>query len=177
MSISYRNFSVSYHLKFVPASLAIYHLHPCSTNILPSLHRQPLMTHVPPSLAIYHLHPCTTNILPSLHRQPLMIHVPPSLAIYQLHPCTTNILPSLHRQPLMTHVHHLWLNLFHPRQLAVHHRAFLFTSPCNNLVSSKFWELSVQQMLIRSLSHYLRLLSGSYSVHLTMHPSPLVIHK
>ena len=161
----------------VPPSLAIYQRHPYSSNILSSLHRQPLMTHVPPSLAIYQLHPCSSNILSSLRRQPLMIHVPPSLAIYHLHPCTTNILSSLYRQPLITHVPPSLAKLIPPKATGSPSQSFPvhFTMQYSRLfkVLVAFFSTDADQVFKVIINAFF---SGSCSVHLTVLPSPLV-HK
>ena len=68
-SIDSQSWPMYYHLW-------LYQLHPCPTNILPSLHRQPIMTHVLPSLAL------STSPMP--HKQS---STPPSTAYHD--PCTT----------------------------------------------------------------------------------------
>ena len=123
----------------VPLSLATCQFHPCSTNMLPSLHRQPIMSQVPLSLATCQFYPCSTNMLPSLHRQPIMSQVPLSLATCQFHPCSTNMLPSLHRQPIMFHV---------PDYL----RPFIFFTHSTNSSPSLPWMAFVTYM-----NHHLRL--------------------
>ena len=97
----------------------IHHKH----SFLPSVHRQPIMTHVPQSLAIYQLHPCFTNILPSLHRQPIMTHVPQSLAVYQppMHNKHSSIPPlsTAHHDPCTTVIGYWSTSLVHHKHSSI----------------------------------------------------------